>query len=114
RTSLAEAHESLRKRTLTLGDFARLISPAASQLLEPLGRRSQALTRQRFGKTIHLFAPLYLSNECINNCKYCGFSRENLILRVTLSLDEVLREACALRQEGFRSLLLVAGDHPKF
>src|SRR5207247_7588485 len=77
------------------------------------GRRSQALTRQRFGRTIRLFAPLYLSNECVNNCKYCGFSRDNPILRVTLSPEEVLCEARALRQEGFRSLLLVAGEHPK-
>src|SRR5881394_3173947 len=112
--SLAAARQSLGRSTLSLSDFAYLISPAAGELLEPLTRRSQALTRQRFGKTIRLFAPLYLSNECINNCKYCGFSRDNPILRVTLSVDEVLREARALRQEGFRSLLLVAGEHPKF
>src|SRR6058998_1465094 len=110
----AAARESLGRGSLALADFARLISPAAGQLLEPLGRRSQALTRQRFGRTIRLFAPLYLSNECVNNCKYCGFSRDNPILRVTLSVDEVLREARALRQQGFRSVLLVAGEHPKF
>jgi 2-iminoacetate synthase len=97
-----------------LADFAHLISPAAGELLEQLGQRSQALTRQRFGKVIRLFAPLYLSNECINNCRYCGFSRDNPILRVTLSVDEVLREARALQEQGFRSLLLVAGEHPKF
>src|SRR2546425_932185 len=85
-----------------------------SKLLEPMSRRSQALTRQRFGKTIRLFAPLYLSNECINNCQYCGFSRDHPILRVTLSVDEVVSEARALREQGFRSLLLVAGEHPKF
>jgi len=112
--SLAAVCDSLGRNRLSLTDFAHLISPAAGELLEPLSRRSQALTRQRFGKTIRLFAPLYLSNECINNCKYCGFSRDNPILRVTLSLEEVLREAHALRQEGFRSLLLVAGEHPKF
>jgi 2-iminoacetate synthase len=82
--------------------------------LEPLCQRSQALTRQRFGKVIRLFAPLYLSNECINNCSYCGFSRDNPILRVTLSVDEVVREARALKEQGFRNLLLVAGEHPKF
>src|ERR1043165_5395055 len=112
--SLAAVCDSLGRNRLSLTDFAHLISPAAGELLEPLSRRSQALTRQRFGKTIRLFAPLYLSNECINNCKYCGFSRDNPILRVTLSLEEVLREAHALRQEGFRSLLLGAGEHPKF
>ncbi|HWY75965.1 MAG TPA: radical SAM protein, partial [Verrucomicrobiae bacterium] len=57
---------------------------------------------------------LYLSNECINNCRYCGFSRDNPILRVTLSVGEVLREARALKAQGFRNLLLVAGEHPKF
>jgi len=97
-----------------LQDFARLISPAAGTFLEPLGRRSQALTRRRFGRVIRLFAPLYLSNECINNCKYCGFSRDNPILRVTLELEEVRREAAAPWEQGFRNLLLVAGEHPRF
>src|SRR6266700_5030082 len=105
---------TLTKSHLPLADFAGLISPAASGLLEPLCRRSQALTQQRFGKVIRLFAPLYLSNECVNNCKYCGFSRDNPILRVTLSVDEVLREARALKEQGFRNILLVAGEHPRF
>ncbi len=112
--SLPAARESLAKDRPSLVDFAQLISPAAGELLEHMGRRSQALTRQRFGKVIRLFAPLYLSNECINNCKYCGFSRDNAILRVTLSVDEVMREARALAAQGFRNILLVAGEHPKF
>src|SRR5438874_492765 len=105
---------ALTKSRLTLADFAGLISPAASHLLEPLCRRSQALTQQRFGKVIRLFAPLYLSNECVNNCKYCGFSRDNPILRVTLEVDEVIAEAQHLARQGFRQILLVAGEHPKF
>ncbi|HVR35400.1 MAG TPA: 2-iminoacetate synthase ThiH, partial [Methylomirabilota bacterium] len=109
-----EVERSLSKSTLTLADFANLISPAASEWLEVLCRRSQRTTRQRFGRVIRLFAPLYLSNECINNCKYCGFSRDNPILRVTLTEDEVVREARALSAQGFRNLLLVAGEHPKF
>ncbi len=108
------ARESLAKSRLSLADFAHLISPAAAGLLEHMGRRSHAMTQQRFGKVIRLFAPLYLSNECINNCRYCGFSRDNPILRVTLSPAEVRREAEALRGQGFRNLLLVAGEHPKF
>ena len=113
-TRTAEAKSLLSKTELSLTDFCRLISPAAAELLEPLSRRSQEITRQRFGKVIRLFAPLYLSNECINNCQYCGFSRDNPIYRVTLSVDEVLSEARALHDEGFRNLLLVAGEHPKF
>lgn len=113
-TQPGEVQPSLLKSRLTLEDFARLISPAASGLIEALGQRSQAVTRQRFGNVIRFFAPLYLSNECINNCKYCGFSRDNAILRVTLTVDEVVREARALRDQGFRNVLLVAGEHPKF
>ena len=63
---------------------------------------------------MRLFAPLYLSNECINNCRYCGFSRDNPILRVTLTVDEVVKEAHYLWEAGFRQILLVAGEHPKF
>ncbi len=105
---------TLRKPKLSLRDFAQLISPAAGESLEFMGRRAQQLTRQRFGKVIRLFAPLYLSNECINNCKYCGFSRDNPILRVTLSVEEVQREARELLAQGFRNILLVSGEHPKF
>ena len=111
---LPAVRESLARPRLSLADFAHLISPAGSELLEHMGWRSHAMTQQRFGKVIRLFAPLYLSNECINNCQYCGFSRDNPILRVTLSLADVKREADALRGQGFRNLLLVAGEHPKF
>lgn len=98
----------------SLADFAALLSPAAADQLELLCRRAQALTRQRFGRVIRLFAPLYLSNECINNCSYCGFSRDNPILRVTLSESDTVREATALAAQGFRNILLVAGEHPRF
>jgi 2-iminoacetate synthase len=112
--SIAAVRASLARANPGLVDFARLISPSAGELLECLGRRSQDLTRQRFGRVIRLFAPLYLSNECINNCRYCGFSRDNAILRVTLSQEEIRREARSLRAEGFRNILLVAGEHPRF
>ncbi|PYI74750.1 MAG: 2-iminoacetate synthase ThiH, partial [Verrucomicrobia bacterium] len=82
--------------------------------LDCLAARASELTRRYFGPTMRLFAPLYLSNECINSCRYCGFSRENPILRVTLSVEEVMKEARHLTAVGFRQLLLVAGEHPKF
>src|SRR5579872_7398775 len=113
-TDAAAVKRSMARSRLSLADFAQLIAPAGAELLEVLCRKSQQLTQQRFGKVIRLFAPLYLSNECINNCKYCGFSRDNPILRVTLSVGEVLSEARALKEKGFRNLLLVAGEHPKF
>ena len=108
------ARASLGKAELSLTDFAHLISPAGADLQEPLSRRSQQMTQRRFGKVIRLFAPLYLSNECINACQYCGFSRGNPILRVTLTPEDVQREARALLGQGFRNILLVSGEHPKF
>jgi 2-iminoacetate synthase len=113
-STLAAVRECMVRQELSLEDFARLISSAATSLLEPLSLRSHQITRQRFGKVMRLFAPLYLSNECINKCSYCGFSRDNPIFRVTLTVDEVRREAQALVEQGFRNLLLVSGEHPKF
>lgn len=112
--SAAAVHAAIGKPKLSLADFADLISPAATGFMESMARRARAMTQQRFGKVVRLFAPLYLSNECINNCKYCGFSRDNVILRVTLTIDEMLREAEAIYEQGFRNILLVAGEHPKF
>lgn len=100
--------------TPAVASLARDLAPADDARLEDMARRSRALTRRHFGRTLRLFAPLYLSNECINSCTYCGFSRENAILRVTLESEQVRAEARHLASQGFRSILLVAGEHPKF
>src|SRR6202049_1774807 len=94
--------------------FEELIAPRSDAELEAMAQASRRLTLQNFGRTMRLFAPLYLSNECINNCRYCGFSRDNPILRVTLTVEEVAAEAQYLWEAGFRQILLVAGEHPKF
>jgi 2-iminoacetate synthase len=94
--------------------FEQLIGPKSDREVEVMAQSSRVLTLQNFGRTMRLFAPVYLSNECINNCRYCGFSRDNPILRVTLDVDEVLAEAQHLANQGFRQLLLVTGEHPKF
>jgi len=97
-----------------LREFAALISPVAAQRLEQMALCSQRITQRNFGKTIRLYAPIYLSNECVNVCKYCGFSRHNKIPRITLPVDQVVQEAQLLAGQGFRNLLLVAGEHPKY
>lgn len=103
-----------REKSPLIRRFEELMLPKTDAELESMAQVSRALTLKHFGKAIRLFAPLYLSNECINSCKYCGFARENAILRVTLEIEEMLREARHLKTEGFRSILLVAGEHPKF
>ena len=94
--------------------FLQLISEETGGPLEALARQSQQVTQQHFGKTMRLFAPLYVSNECVNNCSYCGFSRDAGIFRTTLTVDQVVTEARHLHGLGFRNILLVAGEHPKF
>lgn len=96
-----------------LEDAARLLSPAADALLEELAQLANRATVVRFGKTISMFAPLYLSNECVCTCTYCGFSMGLDIRRRTLRIDEVEREAAALAGHGFRNILLVSAEHPK-
>jgi 2-iminoacetate synthase len=100
--------------TPLLRRFSTLLGEKTEPELESLVTDSQRLTRRNFGRTMRLFAPLYVSNECVNNCKYCGFSRDNPIFRVTLSVDQVVREAQHLAAQGFRNILLVAGEHPRF
>jgi 2-iminoacetate synthase len=113
--SFAEILDDLQlKKSPLLRRFEQVIAPKSDAELETIAQTAQALTLQNFGRTMRLFAPLYLSNECINNCQYCGFSRDNPILRVTLSVDEVVVEARHLAAQGFRHVLLVAGEHPKF
>jgi len=112
---LSEEHveRALTRSHISFSDFLALISPAARGNLEPMARRTQQITRQRFGKVILLYAPLYLSNECSNACLYCGFNVNQTVPRITLGFDQILTEANYLRDRGFRHLLLVCGEAPK-
>ena len=96
-----------------LDDLAALLSPAAGTRLEEIARAANRLTVRRFGKTIHMYAPIYLSNECLTTCTYCGFAKELDIVRRTLTTAEAVREAEALKARGFRHLLLLTGEHQK-
>ncbi|OQP38924.1 thiamine biosynthesis protein ThiH [Niastella yeongjuensis] len=106
----ADVETALGRQSRTLDDFMALISPAAAPYLEPMARLSQQLTQQRFGKTIQLYVPMYLSNECNNICTYCGFSFDNKVRRRTLSATEMLQEATAIRSMGYEHVLLVTGE----
>jgi len=96
-----------------LWDLAALLSPAASARLEEIARASRRLTERRFGNTVHMYAPIYLSNECLTTCTYCGFAKDLDIVRRTLTVAQAVREARALTARGFRHLLLLTGEHKK-
>ncbi len=106
--------ELMNHPTPLMRRFSQMISPETGGTLESLAKQSQQITRRHFGRTMRLFAPLYVSNECVNNCSYCGFSRDAGIFRTTLTVEQVMREAHHLHGLGFRNVLLVAGEHPKF
>jgi len=99
---------SIEKRSLE--DFKALISPAAMPFLEEMAQLSSQLTKKRFGNTMQMYAPMYLSNECQNICTYCGFSMTNKIPRRTLTDSEIIREAEFLKAKGYDHILLVTGE----
>ena len=99
---------------LALDDLQALLSPAAAPFLEEMARLSHQLTVERFGRTMQLFAPMYLTNVCANVCTYCGFSAQNRIPRKALNDAEILAEAAALKQLGFDHVLLVTGESSRY
>jgi len=112
--SRAEVDAALRGSLGGLARVAALLSPrAAEDSLEEMAALSHRITVQRFGRVLQMYAPLYVSNECIDTCTYCGFSREHPVRRITLKVEEAAREAEVLRRQGFRHILLVSGEHPR-
>lgn len=110
--SIKQVEQAIAADRPDIQGLAALLSPAADQCLAGMAKRSAALTQQRFGRTIQLYAPLYLSSFCANRCLYCGFSADNTIERRVLSLDEAEKEAVLLQKRGFNHILLVAGEAP--
>ncbi|RCS26989.1 2-iminoacetate synthase ThiH [Polaribacter sp. WD7] len=96
-----------------LEDFKALLSPAAKPFIEQMAQQSRMLTKKRFGNTIQMYAPMYLSNECQNICTYCGFSMTNKIPRRTLTDAEILKEVAFLKEKGYDHILLVTGEANK-
>lgn len=99
---------------LDLEDLAALLSPAAAPLLEEMAQLSRRRTIERFGRTMQLYAPLYLTNICANVCTYCGFSAKNRIPRKALNDAEILAEADVLQRHGFDHVLLVTGESSRY
>ena len=108
----ADVVRALQKRRCDIDDFMAMISPAGAHYLEPMARLSQHYTRERFGNTVNLFIPIYLTNSCCNSCVYCGFHVQNKMWRVILTEAEMVREYEAIKQLGpFDNLLIVTGEN---
>jgi len=106
----SDVERALANPKRDLEDFKALISPAAKPYLEQMAQLSRKITLKRFGNTMQMYAPMYLSNECQNICTYCGFSFTNKIPRRTLTDDEILKEVAFLKSKGYDHILLVTGE----
>ncbi len=102
-------HNASLKKT-NFSDYLSLLSPKADLYLEEIARISRDITLERFGKTIQIYAPIYLSNECRSSCLYCGFSYENKINRITLNEDQLRKESEILSKKGFQHILILTGE----
>jgi 2-iminoacetate synthase len=115
RKSDADVQRALSRgaAAMTLEDFAALLSPAASPYLETMAQQSHLQTVQRFGRTMQIYAPLYLSNVCRNICSYCGYSAQNRIKRLVLDDNAISAEAAVLTSMGLQHVLLLTGESPR-
>lgn len=111
-TTPEDVRNILNKDHHLWSDILPLLSPAASSMLEEMARISSSITQRRFGKTIQLYVPLYLSNECDSMCLYCGFRKDQVSNRYTLDRNQIVEEAKAISQLGFSHLLIVTGSAP--
>lgn len=110
----ADVEIALSKPHLDLEDFMALVSPAAAPYLEQMAALSRMHTLSRFGKTISMYVPMYITNSCTNSCVYCGFNRHNPMRRVILTPEQIKDECEAIKRLApFDNLLLVTGENPK-
>jgi len=107
-----QVRDVLSKTSWNIEDFPVLLSKSAQGFIEEIAQKSHQLTKQRFGNTMQLFVPMYLSNVCYNKCTYCGFSVEHKYPRTTLTDEEIIIEADILQKKGFQHLLLLTGEAP--
>lgn len=113
RATVDDVRAALKRRPVSGAGFLALLSSAADGAIDDVEGAARDLTAQRFGRVINLYIPLYLSSHCVNNCAYCGFGQDREFPRKTLTLDEVRNEGERLLREGYRNVLLVAGEDPR-
>ena len=109
----ADVRRALGKQHCDVEDFMALLSPAAEPYLETMARLSRKYTEERFGRTMSMFIPLYITNSCANSCVYCGFHRQNPMARTILTQSQIEDEYKAIKRLApFENILLVTGENP--
>ena len=103
--------KSRNDEQLDLGDFMALISPKAAPYISEMAELARKYTRRRFGNTVNMYVPLYLTNSCSNQCRYCGFAINNKFKRRILNAEETRLECEAIRKMGYENILIVSGEN---
>jgi len=108
-------NKSLNKERLSLEETADLLNADDPELIEEIKAGARTLKERIYGNRIVLFAPLYIGNKCVNNCRYCGFRVANTDqVRTTLTDEQLVQEVEALEENGQKRLILVYGEHPEY
>ena len=105
-----QVRAALSKSSLSIEDFAALLSPAAFPYLEQMAQKAKHETTRQFGNSVCLYTPLYIANYCTNHCVYCGFNCKNQINRGKLNLEEIETEFKAIATTGLREILILTGE----
>lgn len=109
----SDVRRALGKSHLDVDDFMALLSPAAMPYLETMARLSRKYTEERFGRTMSMFIPLYITNSCSNSCVYCSFHRQNTMPRTILTPSQIEDEYKAIKKLApFENILIVTGENP--
>ena len=105
----------MAKQALAVEETAVLLAAEQPDLIEEIFDAARQLKRDVYGNRIVIFAPLYIGNECTNDCQYCAFRRSNReVIRRTLDEDEIRTQVLALENKGHKRLILVFGEHPHY
>ncbi len=111
--TVQDVTHTLKKSKILFSDFLNLISPMAHNMINEIREKAKKVKNMYFGKTVRLYAPLYISSFCINECSYCGFRKGIKDTRKRLSFDEIIQEAKIIKNYNIDSLLLVSGEDPR-
>ncbi|MDN5353274.1 MAG: 2-iminoacetate synthase [Candidatus Cloacimonadota bacterium] len=107
--------KSKSKQRLEMAETAALLNLQDPELLQKIFTTAHELKEEMYGNRIVMFAPLYVGNECVNDCVYCGFRISNKnCFRKTLSKEELINETQALEKRGHKRLIMVYGEHPMY
>jgi len=104
--------KAAKKENLSMKEIAILLNIDSNEELEQLFEIARAIKQEIYGNRLVIFAPLYVSNYCVNSCTYCGYKRDNDFPRKRLTREEIQRETQILEKNGHKRIALEAGEDP--